>query len=595
MRRNWLEGLIVTTSATGRIADQTVRQTITSYHRRGQPFVVKPAIGQQGRGVTMVDATLQDANTSLESLQRTHQSGEEVLVQPWVQSYPLLDKNSGQRIDWNIRALVTAGRLCGAYARYGSWGGAVNMSRGADAVNINEAFEACGLSSSEQAAVHYKIDRVSRRIAKTCGAGYIGLDIIINEQLDPVILEANGEKAGGLYNILKTEAEADNIDAAITAIRAIDNQLFRQRRLWRPTIPRLPLKTAQPPNEIELFHSLRHDKIVSDATFLERTVGLVKELDQVTPDNHPPKNELKLYLEYVAYRKALGKSGESNIDIAIDSPAIALAEAYELATEAGDARIAARLADRLMESHSDDIAELAAFSEYLLDNDEAIAGASPSTIGTLCYFMALANADVAISSLSDKTHRVLINETVRATASEEDPFVSFKAPVITAEPLIKSLERQINCYFADANHDFQAINNLLFEGLLQPTKIDQLIAGVFYDRNTAQPSDENPFIERSIFMSALQIEAPADVIIDTAHKLSEAEVRIGISAFITGRAQQITQEIITVVSKAVYDIVRASDDTLALHRAKAQLRTMIGVKSGLSEIIMLHQLSEDKD
>jgi|GEM_PF-4523125 len=177
---------------------------------QSQAIVIKPTQGHTGDNVIMVEkyTTLEDE--VWDQLGRIPED-ETLVVQPWIRSYPLHHAESGARLDWNIRALLVNDKTIGSYVRADVFGKPINIGKEAHARSLAETLHDCGLSEQQQQLVRARLQELYRKITEALPGTIKGLDIIIDEQLEPVIIEVNGQDSGGLSNsMLVARRDAQN-------------------------------------------------------------------------------------------------------------------------------------------------------------------------------------------------------------------------------------------------------------------------------------------------------------------------------------------------------------------------------------------------
>ncbi len=217
-------------------------------HRAQVPVVVKPALGERGDGVLMIDPSQQSADEMRARVQKTYVTENTLLVEPWLQSRPLYHPQTGIRQDWNIRAVVMGGRLAGAYARVAPYGAPINIAKGAQAESLEHVLDRCEVSPAGRKLLKRRLETLSKSLYDAVPANCMGIDVIVSDDLQPHIIELNGERSGGLNNSMTASRELPDWDVAISAVRNLHQALFMKRRnrlpAWRT--PKNPAERTVP-------------------------------------------------------------------------------------------------------------------------------------------------------------------------------------------------------------------------------------------------------------------------------------------------------------------------------------------------------------
>ena len=198
-----------------------------------QRYVVKPPHLSQGRGVELFesDLGLDSIHAIAESIATHLRTHPEVILQEGINSYPV---RIGQiRLDSNLRALCSKHGLIDIEVRAAPWGKAVNKSLGAKIWEL-EVYEKLaqreGLSCPFNAQKIVKeVEEIGITIAKRFDCGFIGLDIIVNESGELVVIEVNGESSGGLVSLYNLRSEARALNATNRFLSFAHKDCFRIR------------------------------------------------------------------------------------------------------------------------------------------------------------------------------------------------------------------------------------------------------------------------------------------------------------------------------------------------------------------------------
>lgn len=172
-------------------------------------YVIKPSAGSRGVGVLMFEGRnmrekAQGYYNFLEEFNR------KPIIEERIRSYPLLDPETKQRLDWNVRAIISHGSVIDMYVRAHDWGTPVNKSLGAETLHLDQ-LETYGVPGAHAELMRAHLAEAATAIAeRQTDIGMGGLDITIDESLKPVIFEMNIGNTGGLQTMAQLEQELPN-------------------------------------------------------------------------------------------------------------------------------------------------------------------------------------------------------------------------------------------------------------------------------------------------------------------------------------------------------------------------------------------------
>ncbi len=188
-------------------------------------FVVKPNNKSSGVGVRLFKAV--EIDVAAEYLVEALQKYGTMLIEERIDSRPYYI--DGKRIDWNLRVMVsdisegwdlhaTSEARCDEYN-----GSPVNKCTGAKVVEVGEVFDRVGLSQDERSKLESEMRRISKAIKESLhralvadnggvdmfdarGRSYfdplfLGLDLIIDENLNVHCIEVNAGHVGGIESL----------------------------------------------------------------------------------------------------------------------------------------------------------------------------------------------------------------------------------------------------------------------------------------------------------------------------------------------------------------------------------------------------------
>lgn len=236
-------------------------------------LVIKPAGLSQGTGVYLTDEHT-DPQRAKETYNFLKRHGYDPLVEERIRSWPITDPETGERLDWNVRAIASNGQALGMYVRAETWGKTVNRSKGARAIPMEKLVD------------YTENEEVAQRLIRTLGAAATklsieypsaidGLDITIDESGEAALFELNGGRCGGIQTIAKLE---DNVEEKPALVRKL-------LASWLPTLP-APTKFNYDPDQITeiplkpSLDALTYDFCAVDEQSLLAFVELPTEMEE---------------------------------------------------------------------------------------------------------------------------------------------------------------------------------------------------------------------------------------------------------------------------------------------------------------------------
>ena len=168
------------------IACQTVNEAMAAFEQLGGDVVVKPLFGGEGRGITRVS----DPDLALRAFKMLQQLGAVIYLQRFVQHQ-----------GWDIRILFVGERLF-AIKRIGKDDWRTNIGRGGKA---------------EPVEVEDRWVELARRSVQAVGATLAGVDIVVDQDQQPFVLEVNAVPGWRALN------RALNVDTASEVIRHLES------------------------------------------------------------------------------------------------------------------------------------------------------------------------------------------------------------------------------------------------------------------------------------------------------------------------------------------------------------------------------------
>ena len=135
------------------------------FEQLGKKVVVKPLFGAKGRGILVVE----DIDSLVSLAQRAYETRTVLYLQEFIETID----NQGLREDW--RVFVANDEVIGAMKRR-SESFITNLHRGGAAVS---------------APLTEEIEELALKASKSCGTFYSGVDFLIDEEGQPLIVEVN--------------------------------------------------------------------------------------------------------------------------------------------------------------------------------------------------------------------------------------------------------------------------------------------------------------------------------------------------------------------------------------------------------------------
>ncbi len=174
--------------------------------------VVKPADKAGGEGVKFF--SLEDKESIVEYILELLESSKGVLIQKKVIPPRIMLDGKGLA-DWNLRVFVSKGKdnkaiVSDILVRADTIDGPVNLSISATALTFDELCAKLNLDEKKKKEFRTKIEEISveaftiiekdDRLRKT-QADFMGVDVMVDGDLKPYIIEVNDYKAGGMWDL----------------------------------------------------------------------------------------------------------------------------------------------------------------------------------------------------------------------------------------------------------------------------------------------------------------------------------------------------------------------------------------------------------
>jgi len=178
--------------------DEAVDEYMTKASFAKSGIVVKPLNGSRGMEVQMFDKISEIS--AREKLKAILLHGSPVIVEERIRSKSLSLTPGGERYDWNIRAIVK-NKYLDSYARANVWGGPVNISQGSHSMTLDSVLGRISDTHAEETTLKKRLKKASTKVAKVLDGDIAGIDMTIDEDGQPVLIEANIGNFGGINTL----------------------------------------------------------------------------------------------------------------------------------------------------------------------------------------------------------------------------------------------------------------------------------------------------------------------------------------------------------------------------------------------------------
>lgn len=196
----------------------------------GSDVVIKPSQSSQGRGVLF--SSRYPGNTKRWGIYHDflEQHGYEPIIEERIHPWPLHDPESGEQLDWNVRAIVSHGKFAGMYVRIAEMDNTVNKSTGARCIRLedlkaylpNDGTAKLIIASLHNAAVQYAEDRPDF---------IAGIDLTVDNNGQVILYESNIGHLGGLQTMATLAGRRHK--AKLEPIKLIMTQLTKEANAAR--------------------------------------------------------------------------------------------------------------------------------------------------------------------------------------------------------------------------------------------------------------------------------------------------------------------------------------------------------------------------
>lgn len=211
-------------------------------------FVIKPTTGKGGAGVGMFEKD--DISQASVHAYELLSQWDGILIEERIKSYPLVFGK--KRKDWNIRVVIPPGDLKEwdlldtTEARYNDFNGQpVNKRLGAKIAELQTVFDHMGLSQHGRKKIVEELYRIANVIRELLheelveeagderlghsecsyfSSPLLGIDVIIDEDLNIYLIEINAGAVGGMGSL----AEIREGDARFRAVHVLTRNLFSE-------------------------------------------------------------------------------------------------------------------------------------------------------------------------------------------------------------------------------------------------------------------------------------------------------------------------------------------------------------------------------
>lgn len=214
--------------------------------------VIKPSNASQGRGIYFGS----QHNRTVDDWQRYYtyldQKNYAPVIEERVDCWPFFDPKTGEKLDWNVRAIISHGKVIDMYIRAGAEASAVNKSTGAKAIPMQDLSRYLGDDAPASAnVIKGSLLAAAESLAESMDDFIIGADLTINSMGEVVTFEVNAGHVGGLQTMAGLE-EGSKTKRLLAAKMMLDGIATRM-----PSIE--PINGSQSPQKVPLSLNMKVD------------------------------------------------------------------------------------------------------------------------------------------------------------------------------------------------------------------------------------------------------------------------------------------------------------------------------------------------
>ncbi len=225
-------------------------------------IVIKPAKLSQGSGIIITGDHADNAHAKA-VFKFLESRGYQPIVEARIKSFPMFDPDSGKRLDWNVRAVISNGQLVDMYFRVGTWGEPVNKSKAARAVSVEDIVPYFRDPAVSQQVIQ-ALREAGANVARAIPISILNIDLTVNEALSACLFELNSGRGGGVQTIAELSAGYDNkLHIARHILQNLLRELPGRQMREAITAPGLSLEPSVP-QQFRSIHSLLLDRHLSD-------------------------------------------------------------------------------------------------------------------------------------------------------------------------------------------------------------------------------------------------------------------------------------------------------------------------------------------
>ena len=209
-----------------KLSEQKIRSFIQKNPNNG--LVIKPSNLSLGEGVEMISQPI-DIDDCLDRVRDSIKKYKSVMLEPWIESFPIT--NYGEKQDWNFRFIANPQEAFLTEARIHTWGQPVNKALGARICSfdsMSEKLQKTGVPEEKIETLHQRIKNISTAIAQHLNLNYVGLDFIVDKDLEPWIIEINSGAVGGMCSVAELNREvfsnANGLAEASNFVKSLEIQ-----------------------------------------------------------------------------------------------------------------------------------------------------------------------------------------------------------------------------------------------------------------------------------------------------------------------------------------------------------------------------------
>lgn len=217
-------------------------------------IVIKPQELSTGKGVKVIQKDT-DINRAKSIYNYLDKYGYQPLIEQRVHCFSLTDPETGDRLDWNARAILSYGNLVDMYIRADKLGKTVNICLSAQRIKVADLHKYVD-DPSVAALIEKNLCVAAQAVAEENPYSILGIDLTVDEQMKTYIYEMDNY-VGGVQTISQME---DTYEGKLAMSTTMLSNYIEKAKHHRhpshdePTI-QIPLKTSFSQQVYTVIHS----------------------------------------------------------------------------------------------------------------------------------------------------------------------------------------------------------------------------------------------------------------------------------------------------------------------------------------------------